>query len=144
MLIPVLQEHCRPNESERISFRSVESRISERNWQFPVFLHAGIGTIFSEDLGIPQNNCSSALETPPRTEREAHTAAPKAGGDCACDRDPMTGEVYRSSEVHFAAAAIIVNDVEDDASLFSENRFAPSSMLVPDLPGRKSRVGGIQ
>jgi len=52
----------------------------------------------------------------------------------------VTGEVYRSSEAHFAAAAIILNE-EDDASLFLEKRFAPSSMLAPDSPGSRGSGG---
>ena len=89
-----------------------------------MFLDAEIGTVFSEDLVIPLNNCSSALETQPMIGLRGSHRLHQRQEDCACDRDPVTGEVYRSSEAHFAAAAIILNE-EDDASLFSENRFAP-------------------
>ena len=122
MLILVLQEHCRPKESERILFR---------NWQFPVFLDAGIGTVFSEDLGIPRNNCSSALETPPRM----HIACTKGRKIALVTGDPVTGEVYMSSEAHFVAAAIILNE-EDDARS-SRKTGSRSSMLAPDSPASR-------
>ena len=120
-------------------FRSVESGISE--WKLAISGVSRCWNRYSWKIADPRNNRSSALETPPMTEREAHIACTK-GRKIAltCDCYPVTGEVYRSSEEHFAAAAIILNE-EDDASPFLENRFAPSSMLAPDSPGSRGSGG---
>jgi len=106
MLIPVLQEHCRPKESERISFRSAESGISERKLAI-----SGVSRRRNRYsiLGRSRNSAEQLQFRPGDSTQDAHRLHQRQE-DCACDRDPVTGEVYMSSEAHFAAAAIILTE----------------------------------
>ena len=142
MLIPVLQEHCRPKEAERISFRSAESGISER-----ILAISGVSQRRNRYsiLGRSRNSTEQLQFRPGDSTQDGTRGSHclhQRQEDCACDRDSVTGEVYRSSKAHFAAAVIILNE-EEDATLFTENRFTQSSMFAPDSPGSRGSGGSI-